>query len=28
MVGKRFAQVADAIPLDLLQKWDSAGEHA
>jgi type VI secretion system protein ImpA len=26
MVGKRFSQVADAIPLDLLQKWDSAGE--
>ena len=26
MVGKRFAQVADAIPLDLLRKWDSAGE--
>ena len=25
MVGKRFAQVVDAIPLDLLQKWDSAG---
>ncbi|MET3494820.1 ImpA family type VI secretion system protein [Variovorax boronicumulans] len=25
MVGKRFAQIADAIPLDLLQKWDSAG---
>jgi type VI secretion system protein ImpA len=24
MVGKRFAQVADAIPLDLLRKWDSA----
>jgi len=26
MVGQRFAQVADAIPLDLLHKWDSAGE--
>jgi type VI secretion system protein ImpA len=24
MVGKRFAEVADAIPLDLLRKWDSA----
>jgi len=28
MVGLRFAQVADAIPLDLLQKWDSEGERA
>lgn len=26
MVGLRFALVADAIPLDLLQKWDSEGE--
>lgn len=26
MVGKRFAQVADAIPLDLLKKWDTEGE--
>jgi len=26
MAGQRFAQVADAIPLDLLRKWDSAGE--
>lgn len=24
MVGKRFSQVADSIPLDLLQKWESA----
>lgn len=24
MVGQRFAQVADAIPLDLLRKWDAA----
>lgn len=24
MVGKRFSQVADSIPLDLLQKWDAA----
>lgn len=23
MVGKRFSQVADSIPLDLLQKWES-----
>ncbi|WP_280817590.1 type VI secretion system ImpA family N-terminal domain-containing protein [Variovorax sp. TBS-050B] len=23
MVGKRFSQVADAIPLDLLRRWDS-----
>jgi type VI secretion system protein ImpA len=23
MVGKRFSQVADAIPLDLLQKWEA-----
>ena len=28
MVGRRFAQVVDAIPLDLLQKWDSEGERA
>jgi len=26
MVGQRFALVANAIPLDLLQKWDSEGE--
>lgn len=26
MVGKRFALVADAIPLDLLRKWDAEGE--
>lgn len=26
MVGQRLAQVADAIALDLLHKWDSAGE--
>lgn len=26
MVGKRFAEVADAIPLDLLRKWDAEGE--
>ena len=26
MVGKRFAQVADSIPLDLLQKWDAEGD--
>jgi type VI secretion system protein ImpA len=26
MVGKRFSQVADAIPLDLLQKWDDADD--
>jgi len=26
MVGQRFAQVADVIPLDLLHKWDCAGE--
>lgn len=25
MVGKRFAQVAEAIPLDLLKKWDTEG---
>lgn len=25
MVGQRFSQLADAIPLDLLKKWD-AGE--
>lgn len=24
MVGKRFSQVADSIPLDLLQKWDAS----
>ena len=24
MVGKRFSQVADSIPLDLLQKWEAA----
>jgi type VI secretion system protein ImpA len=28
MVGQRFALVANAIPLDLLQKWDSEGERA
>lgn len=26
MIGKRFAQVADAIPLDLLKKWDAEGD--
>lgn len=26
MVGKRFSQVADAIPLDLLKKWESDDE--
>ncbi|MDI3383527.1 ImpA family type VI secretion system protein [Xenophilus aerolatus] len=26
MVGKRFSQVADAIPLDLLHKWESADD--
>lgn len=26
MVGKRFSQVADSIPLDLLQKWESEQE--
>ena len=26
MVGKRFSQVADAIPLDLLKKWESEDE--
>ncbi|RIX85499.1 type VI secretion system protein TssA [Acidovorax cavernicola] len=26
MTGLRFSQVADAIPLDLLRKWDSDGE--
>lgn len=26
MVGRRFAQVADAIPLDLLRKWDAEGD--
>jgi type VI secretion system protein ImpA len=25
LVGRRFAEVADAIPLDLLQKWDAQG---
>jgi type VI secretion system protein ImpA len=28
MVGKRFSQVADSIPLDLLRKWESEGEGA
>jgi len=28
MVGQRFALVANAIPLDLLQKWDAEGERA
>ena len=23
MVGKRFSQVADSIPLDLMQKWEA-----
>jgi type VI secretion system protein ImpA len=23
MIGKRFSQVADCIPLDLLHKWDA-----
>jgi type VI secretion system protein ImpA len=26
MVGRRFSEVADAIPLDLLRKWDAQGE--
>jgi type VI secretion system protein ImpA len=26
MVGRRFCEVADAIPLDLLRKWDTEGE--
>lgn len=26
MVGRRFSEVADAIPLDLVRKWDAAGE--
>ena len=26
MVGKRFSEVVDAIPLDLLQKWDKLNE--
>lgn len=26
MVGKRFSQVVDAIPLDLLRKWDAEGD--
>lgn len=26
MVGKRFSQVADSIPLELLQKWEGDGE--
>lgn len=26
MVGKRFSQVADSIPLDLLQKWDGTDD--
>lgn len=28
MVGRRFSEVADAIPLDLVRKWDAAGEGA
>jgi type VI secretion system protein ImpA len=28
MVGKRFSQVADAIPLDLLQRWESADDES
>lgn len=28
MVGKRFSQVADSIPLDLLQKWESEQDNA
>lgn len=26
MVGRRFSEVADAIPLDLVRKWDAGGE--
>jgi len=26
MVGKRFSQVVDSVPLDLLRKWESEGE--
>lgn len=28
MVGKRFSQVADAIPLDLLHKWEAADDES
>jgi type VI secretion system protein ImpA len=28
MVGRRFSEIADAIPLDLVRKWDAGGESA